>query len=264
MKIEYAVDAADLTVRQWIKHKFPHITYDCLQQSLRKGDIKINDQKVIPQFILNINDKCKIWDKLTVIDDKPVKISDKFWRNIGLIAQNKEFWVIDKPYGVPSQGGNNIKVSIVEIMTEWMQAKPYIVHRLDRCTTGLMVIATNSYAARDLSKSLQSRAWHKSYIAKIDGIPHEEFGTISDPIDGKEAITKFRLIKKLDMQSIVRFEPITGRKHQIRKHAAKFLHAVSGDELYGSCAKGNMCLRCCEIEFEFRGDKYEYKVPALV
>jgi 23S rRNA pseudouridine955/2504/2580 synthase len=240
-----------------MKFKFPHIQYERLQQSIRKGDIKVNSLKSEPQTLLYINDKVTIWDKLIISDDSNIQVQPKFWENIKIIEQNADFWVIDKPYGVPTQGGTNIKISLVDILHTWMGTKPYIVHRLDRQTTGVFVVATNSYAARDLSDSLKKRLWNKVYHGLVAGEIEKKSGTIKYPVFGRDGITKFRLVRYEDGNSLVEFMPITGRRHQIRQHAAKFLAPLVGDEIYGEKSK-KMYLRCVELEIEFRGQRITF------
>lgn len=258
IKLEYNVDFGGVTLRQWVNNNFPHIDYERLQQSIRKGDIRVNNEKHSPQKILNIGDVVKIWDKLCIDDSENscVRVDPKYWKNIPLIEENENFWVFDKPYGLPSQRGHNIKVSVVEIMNSWMGTKPYIVHRLDRNTTGLMVVAKNSYAAWELSLSLQNRLWTKVYHAILEEPPTQTHGVIDDKIDGQSAKTNFRVIDG----ALVEFRPITGRKHQIRKHAAKFLSPVLGDEQYGNVRAKKMFLRCVSLSFPFRGKKYKFNV----
>lgn len=199
-----------------------------------------------------------IWDKLTIDDRANVKITPKFWEKIKLIDQNEWFWVIDKPYGIPSQKGNNIKVSLVEILESWMGKRPYIVHRLDRCTTGLMVIAACSYSARDLSASLKEGLWHKEYIAQVEGKVSQRSGIMDYPVSGKPAMTKYEVIGTENDYSILRLTPITGRKHQIRQHCARFVYPIVGDERYGSISRCKMQLRCTYLAFEFRGKTFKY------
>jgi 23S rRNA pseudouridine955/2504/2580 synthase len=260
MKIDYTVKDENVTLRQWVKHYFPHITYDYLQQSIRKGDVRINKQKLSPQTILNLGDVVSIWDMMVVNNDTKPEISEKHWENIPIVTKNENFWIIDKPYGVATQGGTKIRVSMVDILESWMERKPYVVHRLDRYTTGLLVVATNSYVARELSDSLQDRLWSKTYIAKIEGKINKTYGTIDDDVFGKRAITQYRLISSDESGSIVELNPITGRMHQLRQHCSKHLSPIIGDVKYGSKVKTDMYLRCTRLSFPFREKMFEYSV----
>jgi 23S rRNA pseudouridine955/2504/2580 synthase len=259
MRINYKVDMDNVTIRQWIRHKFPEITYERLQQSIRKGDIRVNGEKFPPQHILKTGDELGIWNKLTQQQETNTKVSPKYWQNIILVDRTPDFWVLDKPYGIPTQRGGNIQISLVEIMESWMETRAFIVHRLDRCTTGLIVIATNSYAARDLGFALKERAWHKTYRATVEGIVTKP-GKIESPVDGKEAITKYKPVQTKDGLTTLELEPITGRKHQIRQHCANFLYPIVGDDRYGSTSKQKMQLRCTGLKFIFRNKPFEYKI----
>jgi 23S rRNA pseudouridine955/2504/2580 synthase len=263
MKKQYTVQVPDVSLRQWIKNMFPWITYERLQQAIREGDIKVNSQKVLPQNPLNLGDNVSLWDKLTRNNIELKEIPSKYWKNIILVDKNPEFWVIDKPYGVPTQRGNNIQVSIVEIMESWMETKPYLVHRLDRQTTGLLVIGTNSFAARELGRSLKAQTWKKTYIATVEGVVTKS-GVMEADVDGKEAITKYKPMGVSEGRTKLRLEPLTGRKHQLRQHCARFLYPIVGDERYGSNSRERMQLRCVQLEFEFKGKKCRYEVPQKV
>lgn len=254
-KLSYVVEES-VTLRQWLRHRFPHIKYGSLQQSLRKGDIRINGFKSTPQASLKPGDEIQIWDKLTL--DRPVD-PVKYEVQVKVIEKNPDFWVIDKPYGIATQGGTKIKVCMVDVMSSMMGRKAYIVHRLDRYTTGLMVFATNSYAARDLSESI-AFGWHKVYLAKIEGVPKVLNGRMESPVDSKEAVSEFKVLETNSSSALIAVKTITGRMHQIRQHCATHLYPLEGDLKYGSKIKTKMYLRCVELGFSFRGKAFEYKI----
>lgn len=132
-------------------------------------------------------------------------------------------------------------------------AKPHLVHRLDKHATGIMVVATNSYAARELSESLRNLGWHKTYITEVEGIVLQKSGRIDDPIieksrdyvklksgeviveenfKEKSAITEYQVLAYRNGRTIVELRPVTGRMHQLRQHCAKHLYPIVGDEKY--------------------------------
>ena len=140
--------------------------------------------------------------------------------------------------------------------------RPHLVHRLDKHATGIMIVATNSYAARELSESLRNFGWRKKYIAEVEGIITQKQGRIDDPIFEKvreysrnrrdfeenssldrasdrdvkyklkRAITEYRVIGYRDGRTLLELRPITGRMHQLRQHCAKHLYPIVGDEKY--------------------------------
>ena len=138
--------------------------------------------------------------------------------------------------------------------------RPHLVHRLDKHATGIMIVATNSYAARELSESLRNFGWRKRYIAEVEGIVAQKQGRIDDPIFEKvreysrnrgetnlsfdktldkdvqyklkRAITEYSVLGYRDGRTLLELRPITGRMHQLRQHCAKHLYPIVGDEKY--------------------------------
>lgn len=253
MKLQFAVNEC-VTLRQWMKHNYPHIQYSRLQQAVRKGDVRVNGDKMDPSGMLQIGDICEIWDKLII--DSPKTLPKNI--TAPLIAKMDDFWVFDKPFGVPVQDGTKVGLCMVDIASSMMNRKAYPVHRLDRYTTGIFVIACDSYAARDLSETLQLKKWYKIYHGKIAPGKYPNSGVIRDDVYGKAAETRYKVLERNPEYSLVEFEPITGRMHQIRWHAACKLAPLLGDMKFGSEVVGKMCLRCIYLQLEFRGKIYEY------
>jgi len=127
------------------------------------------------------------------------------------------------------------------------ELRPGIVHRIDRMTSGLLVVAKNDAAHRALSEQFRTHAAHRSYIALVDGTVRGDEGTVDAPIarhpvdrkrmavrpGGREAVTHWRVIDRLDRYTLLRLELTTGRTHQIRVHMASIGHPVTGDDVYG-------------------------------
>jgi 23S rRNA-/tRNA-specific pseudouridylate synthase len=247
------ISKESVTLRQFIKHHFPHIRYTTLQQGIRKGGIRVNNMKLSPQAIVNPGDKVKVVDGLA--ESGPIKPHAGHIERVKVIDSNPDFIVVDKPFGIPTQGGTNVRLCMVDIIESMIGKKAYIVHRLDRYTTGLMVFATHSYAARDLSESIST--WRKVYHALLENNLQQHEGQIESEVDGKRAVSDFRRIK----DNLVEFTLLTGRKHQIRQHAAYELrNPVKGDVRYGSNTKTPMYLRCVKLDLTFRGKRYQYQI----
>jgi 23S rRNA-/tRNA-specific pseudouridylate synthase len=127
---------------------------------------------------------------------------------------------------------------------------PVFVHRLDRVTSGLLVLAKTQQAAVHLSGQFADRRVSKHYTAVLESVPPSSQGKIIDSaIDGKSAITEWREVRRVQTTKgvicIVEFMPLTGRKHQLRRHAAEVLGCpIVGDELYGSTIGGKRLLLC--------------------
>ena len=162
--------------------------------------------------------------------------------------------------------------------------RPGIVHRLDKDTSGLMVVAKNDRAQRALQRQLKDRDVRKTYLALVRGVPAPREGTIAAPIgrhpknrkkmavvaDGREATTRYRVREEIagGQYSLLEVEPVTGRTHQIRVHLAAVGHPVVGDATYGrpSAAVGRQFLHAHKLAFGMplggRTVEFESPLPA--
>jgi tRNA pseudouridine32 synthase / 23S rRNA pseudouridine746 synthase len=165
-----------------------------------------------------------------------------------MVYQDDDVLVLDKPSGllsVPGRGPNLQDCLSARVQT--LHPAASIVHRLDRDTSGLIVMALNSAAQRNLSRQFAERTVEKRYEAVVFGVPRGSGGIIElpirkdfdrpprhkiDPVDGRPAITAWRLIERSADRSRLEVEPLTGRSHQIRLHLATLGHPILGDNLY--------------------------------
>ena len=173
-----------------------------------------------------------------------------------IIYQDEDIIVVDKPAGLtvhPAPGHpsgtlvNALLTLVPELAASRDNIRPGIVHRLDKDTSGLLVVARNERARTDLTRQLKERQVRKTYLALVQGVPQPAQGTIEAPIGrhprnrkkmavvagGREAETKYRVREALDRFTLLEVEPITGRTHQIRVHLAAIGHPVVGDAVYG-------------------------------
>ncbi|HEU4760366.1 MAG TPA: RluA family pseudouridine synthase [Dehalococcoidia bacterium] len=175
---------------------------------------------------------------------------------VTVIYQDNDVLVVDKPAGLtvhPAPGHpsgtlvNALLALVPELRGVADTLRPGIVHRLDRDTSGLLVVAKNERAHRSLTRQLKGREVHKTYLALVHGAPRPSEGVIEAPIGrhprnrkkmaivpgGREAETRYRTRAVLDGYALLEIEPITGRTHQIRVHLAALGHPVVGDATYG-------------------------------
>lgn len=198
-------------------------------------------------------------------------------RGIRIVHLDARFVVVDKPSGVLSVPGigpekadcvvSRVHEAIYLRQTREPELNPgrLIVHRLDMDTSGLMVIALDADAQRELSKQFEDRIPEKRYVALLDGIVPQDEGLIDLPMrldvenrpyqivdhaQGRPAQTHFRVLSRETDRTRVEFRPITGRTHQIRVHAAQGLgHSILGDVLYGSIVAPRLMLHAAELSF---------------
>ena len=123
-KLEVRVEE-DATLRQWFSRYYPHISYNRLQQAIRNGDVKVNGKRENPQKQLSKWDSILFWKKLALENPQPEKarIHPSILARVKILEANDDFWVIDKPYGIASQGGTKVKISLIEILEQMMESE---------------------------------------------------------------------------------------------------------------------------------------------
>lgn len=184
---------------------------------------------------------------------------------IRVLFENADFLAVDKPEGVVSvaeagQGG------LPELLKEQFAGRLWPVHRLDRGASGVIVYAKNPDAHRHLNGEFDRRAVVKTYLAVVDGVPPTNRGQINapirefgsgrmgvDPRRGKPSSTEWKVAERLDGATLLRVQPATGRRHQIRVHLYHIGHPLLGDPRYGDKARlgrvPRLMLHALSLEF---------------
>jgi 23S rRNA pseudouridine955/2504/2580 synthase len=170
-------------------------------------------------------------------------------RNIPVLFESSDCMVLNKPAGLAVQGGKGIGVSLDSILEESYKTRPLLVHRLDKDTSGLILVARNKEAAAFFSslfdggpkRSDATAPIIKQYMAAVRGIPQPKDGIIRLDLNinnkEKKTETSYRLLSSINQDfSLLELELGTGRMHQIRRHLAMISHPVLGDDKYGDFA----------------------------
>ena len=279
----FIVDKMDVNMRidRLLRSKLGKIPQSLIEKSLRNGKIKLNKKKVKSSYKVNSNDKIELFNfnfKEEIIQKKiKFKPSDEIIKsNEDLIIDNNDnFIVLNKSSGISVQGGTKSKKNLVDIFAKseiFQGTKPYSVHRLDKDTSGVFIMAKNRETAQLLTSLFRLRKVHKTYLAICHGELEKNSGEWNDDLsrydNGKRIIEKsktiYKVIDKNSNSSLVEMKPITGRKHQLRKQLFNIGHSIYGDQKYRSLSstKGinkNLMLHSYEIKFMIKGNKYTYK-----
>ena len=279
----FIVDKTDVNMRidRLLRSKLGKIPQSLIEKSLRNGKIKLNKKKVKSSYKVNPNDKIELFNfrfKEEIIQKKvKFKPSDEIIKsNEDLIIDNNEnFIVLNKSAGISVQGGTKSKKNLVDIFAKsevFQGTKPYSVHRLDKDTSGVFIMAKNRETAQLLTSLFRLRKVHKTYLAICNGELEKNSGEWNDDLlrydNGKKIIEKsktiYKVIDKNSNSSLVEMKPITGRKHQLRKQLFNIGHSIYGDQKYRSLSstKGinkNLMLHSYEIKFMMKDKKYTYK-----
>ena len=165
-----------------------------------------------------------------------------------VLYEDEELVAVDKPAGMAAAAGGGIDddASLHAWVSRHAGGRTYIVHRLDRGTSGVIVFAKTADAHRRLSQAFEGREVGKRYLAVVDGHVRRATGEIAEPLrafgsgrvgvdpKGAEALTRYRRLERLQDADLLEVEPLTGRRHQIRVHCYAIGHPVMGDTRYGA------------------------------
>lgn len=245
---------------RWFARHFPGMLQRDFYKLCRGGQIRINSSRCKGMEILNTGDIVRV--PPTVQSYKNVKktengdnfsLTDLEKLRKCIIHDDADIVVFNKPAGLAVQGGTGIKKSIDKMaIALFPYDKISLVHRIDKETSGLLVVAKNQKAAQDLSAQFQNKTAHKEYLALLQGNIVHKSGTIDNyvakgsvfenaddvpkEISAQRAITEYKVLgEAAGVLSWVLFSPKTGRTHQLRLHSAFSLHApIIGDDLYGN------------------------------
>jgi len=232
-----------------------------LVKKAKYGGILLNGSTVTVRATVNPGDKIELYLKEEASEGiPPISIPLK------VLYEDEELIAVDKPTNMPTHPsrGNSLPTLANAVMSYFDGSFVFrSVNRLDRDTSGIVIIAKNRISASSLSASMKRGEWHKKYHAIVEGCPSPEVGRIDLPIerisegnvkrtvraDGKQAITEYRVIEKYDDSSLCEITLLTGRTHQIRVHMSHIGHPLVSDFLYGTRSEREYFLRCKEISF---------------
>ena len=279
MPKSYKIDIMSINMRidKWLKNNVGKLPQSLIEKDLRKGNIKLNNKKIKSSTKLKLGDEVKLYktnyNLYNVKNNQKIIATKKIIKkNESLIIEdNNDFIVINKIAGIPVQGGTKSKNNLIDVFSKsniFNYSKPYSVHRLDKDTSGVLIIAKNRETARLFTSLFRLRKIHKIYLAVCEGEINANSGELNHNLvryDGKKkiiehAISYFRILDKNSNYSLLELKPITGRKHQLRKQLFEIGHPICGDKKYFSKYKNiNLLLHAYQIKFIIHERKFSFK-----
>lgn len=276
---------AGMRLDRWFKAHFPALAHGALEKLLRTGQVRVAGGRVKANRRLEAGEEVRVPPQAAFSDGAPERLTVQRYRAEDaafirklIIHEDKSILALNKPFGLAVQGGEKTKRHIDGMLASLEKdgERPRLVHRLDRDTGGLLLLAKTRKAAADLGGAFQRHGVEKTYWALVAGTPHPRQGTIDfriakrmvrvagedqerviavDDEESKKAITDFQTVESVGDVTFLALRPRTGRTHQIRVHCAAMGTPVVGDGKYGGPAahiegvSPNMHLFCRTMTF---------------
>lgn len=257
-KIIVDKDASGLRLDKFLKNRHKGLPQGLLQKWARKGNLSLNEKRCKVDVRVAENDIISLpsyQPRETPVSAIKKEIPSGFLRQFKqwIVFEDEDLFIINKPAGLAVQGGSKQTLHLDLILDALANAgdqRPHLVHRLDKDTSGLLIIAKNRTSATYLTNLFRDKQVSKTYLAIVVGTPKKSKGIIDLPLsksmttsgervitdapDARSAITKYSIVESFDSLSLLSLEPLTGRTHQLRAHCQYSLNTpILGDGKYG-------------------------------
>ena len=266
----FVVDRSGTRLDKYVGEKCPELSRTYAQRLIADGYVTVNDRVVKPGLKLSIGDRLRVAIPPTT---PGLLLPEAIPLNI--IYENDDLLVVDKPAGLtvhpaPGHPSHTLVNAILSHFPDLADVndslRPGVVHRLDKDTSGVMLVAKNRTAQLNLADQFKTHSVFKAYLVLVKGHLTPESGIIEAPMgrdprnrkrmavvaDGKEARTEYRVIKYMDNYTLLEVMPETGRTHQIRVHLSAIGYPVVGDKVYGvkSSYLSRQFMHACRLGFK--------------
>ncbi len=263
---------------KYLKYKFTSLTQGFIEKNIRKKNILINNSSTKANYLVKFNDDLKILNfhetlyKNKIIFKKNIKIPKETFAEFkrSIIFENNDFIVLNKWSQIATQGGSKIKTSIDHIIKN-INLNYRLVHRLDKETSGLLLIAKNLNYAKKLSSLFKQKKITKFYLALCEGKPKNNHSQVNLEIKNKKlkienTLTNYKVVNTNKSISSILFNPLTGKTHQLRIVSKNLGCPIVGDNKYNihsKYKKESLMLHAFALKFTIDTKQYEYisKLP---
>ena len=252
--LEVAPDHAGQRIDNYLRTQLKGVPKTLVYRILRKGEVRVNKGRIKPDYKLQAGDVIRVPPLRLAERDEPAPLAQGLLERLeaAIVYEDKALIVLNKPAGIAVHGGSGLNYGVIEA---FRQLRPEckdieLVHRLDRDTSGLLMIAKKRSMLRHLHEALRGDGVDKRYLALVRGSWPAVKKQVRAPlmksnlrsgermvevnVEGKDALTLFRVVRRFgEFATLVEASPVTGRTHQIRVHARHAGHAIAGDSKYG-------------------------------
>lgn len=251
--VEITEDNDGQRIDNFLLTKLKGVPKSLIYRILRKGEVRVNKKRAKPEYRVQIGDLIRIPPVRVAEKKTPAKVSDKLTEQLeaAILFEDNDLIVVNKPSGLAVHGGSGISLGLIECFRQMRPQLKFLelVHRLDRDTSGCILIAKKRSALKLMHESLQRSRITKIYHALVVGRWSDRNQRVDAPLrknelksgerivkvsaDGKECLTEFKVLKRFSKEAtLIEARPITGRTHQIRVHCQFSGHPIIGDEKY--------------------------------
>jgi 23S rRNA pseudouridine955/2504/2580 synthase len=252
--IEVAPELAGQRIDNFLRTQLKGVPKTLIYRILRKGEVRVNKGRIKPEYKLQAGDIVRVPPLRLAERDEPEPLAQGLLERLeaAIVFEDKALIVLNKPAGIAVHGGSGLNYGVIEAFRQLRpDAKDLeLVHRLDRDTSGLLMIAKKRSMLRHLHEALRGDGVDKRYMALVRGHWATAKKQVNAPLQksnlrsgermvevddqGKEALTLFRVLRRFgEFATLVEAKPVTGRTHQIRVHAKHAGHSIAGDSKYG-------------------------------
>lgn len=252
--LEVGPETAGQRIDNFLRTQLKGAPKTLIYRILRKGEVRVNKGRIKPEYKLQTGDLVRVPPLRLAERDEPVPLAQGLLERLetAILYEDKALIVLSKPAGIAVHGGSGLSYGVIEALR---QLRPELkdlelVHRLDRDTSGLLMVAKKRSMLRHLHEALRGDEVDKRYLALVRGSWPSARKQVSAPLqkntlrsgermvevddEGREALTLFRVLRRFgDFATLVEAKPVTGRTHQIRVHARHAGHPIAGDAKYG-------------------------------
>jgi 23S rRNA pseudouridine955/2504/2580 synthase len=252
--LEVAPELAGQRIDNFLITALKGVPRTLVYRLLRKGEVRVNKGRIKPEYKLQAGDIVRVPPLRLPERDAPVPVAQGLLQRLeaAIVHEDKGLIILNKPAGIAVHGGSGLSFGVIEAFRQLRpDAKELeLVHRLDRDTSGLLMIAKKRSMLRHLHEALRGDGVDKRYMALVRGHWATAKKQVNAPLlksnlrsgermvevnpEGKEALTMFKVLRRFsDFATLVEARPVTGRTHQIRVHALHAGHSIAGDPKYG-------------------------------
>lgn len=252
--VTIAADEAGQRIDNFLRNQLKGVPKSMIYRIVRKGEVRVNKKRIKPEYKLQPGDEVRIPPvRIAERDEAPVsaKLDKVAALNDCIIFEDDHLLVLNKPSGTAVHGGSGLSFGVIEGLRALRPEARFLelVHRLDRETSGVLLVAKKRSALRTLHEQLRMKGMQKDYLALVRGQWQSHCKVVQAPLlknilqsgerivrvnaEGKPSETRFKVEERFEHATLVKASPVTGRTHQIRVHALHAGHPIAFDDRYG-------------------------------